>query len=291
MPWVESNSVIGRHRKIKGLARQLAIGIPQAVGHLHLLWHAVIEQAEDGDLSKWNAYAVAECAMWDGDAPALLLALQENGLMDGMRVHDWLDYAAIYLVTKYKTRNQQKLIEIWAKFGKVYGRGNAQDIPAGSTQGSDREVLPNQPNLTNQPKTADKSASFPREVPIKSESVESQEQEADPESASLNSLLSRPKKEKSAQRTKTEVTTFTHPWLQNEMFLAAWDGWLQNRKKKASEYAKKLAMDILQDLSGGDMDDAMEYVKYSAIGGYPSFYARKGQGQAATSSRNKYGFV
>ncbi len=203
MPWVESNSVIGRHRKIKGLARQLGIGIPQAVGHLHLLWHAVIEQAEDGDLSKWNCYAVAECSMWEGDALTFLSALQENGLMDSMKIHDWLDYAGVYLVTKYKTRNRAKLVEIWAKFGRAYGHESiSRDVPAGSTQGStqgsdgtgDRETPPflTLPTLPPNHKSGDAAESFPREVLKIGEEV--QAQEADPESGSPTSLLPRPGK-------------------------------------------------------------------------------------------------
>lgn len=167
MPWIESHSVIGRHRKVKGLARQLKIQVPTAVGYLHLLWHSVIEQAEDGDLSQWTPDAIADLAMYDGEPADFLKALQDNRLFDGMKVHDWLEYAARYLTTKYKTRNVPKLREIWAKYGRIYGKepigedyGNPQEPPEGSTpgiplgstpgttQGSDREPSPNLTDLT-----------------------------------------------------------------------------------------------------------------------------------------------
>lgn len=132
MPWIESHSVIGRHRKFKGLARQLKIPLPQAVGHMHLLWHTAIEQAEDGDLSTWTVGAIADSACWEGSEQEFLNAVQENGLMDEQRIHDWLDHAGKYLTSKYKTSNPDRLHEIWAKFGKIYGKeakGNSLELP------------------------------------------------------------------------------------------------------------------------------------------------------------------
>ncbi len=135
MPWIESHSVIGRHRKFKGLARQLKIPLAQAIGHMHLLWHTVIEQAEDGDLSTWTVGAISESACWEGSEQEFLKAVQENGLMDEQRIHDWLEYAGKYLTSKYKTSNPDKLHDIWSKFGKIYGKEvkrNSLVVPKGS---------------------------------------------------------------------------------------------------------------------------------------------------------------
>jgi hypothetical protein len=135
MPWIESHSVLGRHRKIKGLARQLDISVPQAIGHIHLLWHAAIEQAEDGDLSRWSESAIAECASFEHDPKTFLLSLQENGFLDGRIIHDWLEYVGRYLTTKYKTRNKTQLSKIWRKHGKIYGREVPREA-LGKAQGS-----------------------------------------------------------------------------------------------------------------------------------------------------------
>ncbi len=135
MPWIESHSVIGRHRKFKGLARQLKISLPQAIGHMHLLWHTAIEQAEDGDLSTWTPGSIAESASWEGSEQEFLKAVQDNQLMDGQKIHDWLDYAGKYLTSKYKTSHPEKLTEIWGKFGKIYGKEvkrNSLVLPEGS---------------------------------------------------------------------------------------------------------------------------------------------------------------
>lgn len=94
-----------------------------AMGHLHALWHTAIEQAEDGDLSKWTAGSIADAAAWEGSEQEFLDASLRSGFMDeGQLLHDWLDYAGKYLTSKYKTSNRERLEEIWAKFGKKYGK-------------------------------------------------------------------------------------------------------------------------------------------------------------------------
>lgn len=122
MPWIESHSVLGRHRKTKALARQLKIKIPEAVGYLHLFWHSVLEQAEDGDLTGWEIEAIADLAQYKGDPAVFLAALQDCNLLDRMRIHGWIKFSGRYLITKYKTRQTERLREIWGKHGRVYGK-------------------------------------------------------------------------------------------------------------------------------------------------------------------------
>jgi len=43
-------------------------------------------------------------------------------------IHDWLDYAGLYLIKKYNTSNARKLREIWNKHGFVYGRGRGKGV-------------------------------------------------------------------------------------------------------------------------------------------------------------------
>ncbi len=136
MPWIESHSVLVRHRKLKEFARELKIKPVTAMGHLHALWHTAIEQAEDGDLSKWSEGAICDAAQWEGSEKEFLEAVLSSGFMDtGYLLHDWLDYAGRYLTSKYKTSNHERLVEIWAKFGKVYGKElkrNSLSVPKDS---------------------------------------------------------------------------------------------------------------------------------------------------------------
>lgn len=149
MGWIESHTVLMRHRKVADLARSLRIRRSYALGHLHALWHAAMEQREDGDLSSWTDEFIAEQADFPGDAPQFVRLLQENGLFDGKMIHDWIDYAGTYLTKKYHTSNRERLVEIWAKHGRTYGgkkKGSNQEADSKQT-GS----LPNPPNPHTEP--------------------------------------------------------------------------------------------------------------------------------------------
>lgn len=136
MAWIESHTVLSRHRKLKELALLLRLKPVYAMGHLHALWHDALEQQEDGDLSAWSDELIAESAQFDGDAPKFVSLLQDCGWLDGRLIHDWLEYAGRYLESKYRTSNPKRLIEIWAKHGLVWlesGLRRTKDSPPNQT--------------------------------------------------------------------------------------------------------------------------------------------------------------
>ena len=93
-PWVESHIEIGDHPKTYVLITDLNVRKAEAVGLLHLLWHFTLKFAwRDGDLSRFDAVAIAHGAGWEGDANVFIDSLQKSGFLDGMKVHDWLDFA------------------------------------------------------------------------------------------------------------------------------------------------------------------------------------------------------
>ena len=121
MAWLKSHTVILRHRKNRDLARGLRIRPAHSMGHLHALWHAALEQQEDGDLSSWSDEFIADASDYPGDAPQYVRLLQQTGWLDAKLLHDWLDYAGEYLINKYSSHNKLRLVEIWKKHGRVYG--------------------------------------------------------------------------------------------------------------------------------------------------------------------------
>jgi len=121
MAWIESHTVLLRHRKLKEFARELRLSPVYAMGHLHSLWHNALEQAEDGDLSAWSDEFIAESASYSGDAPKFVRLLQKHKWLDGKVIHDWLDCAGMYLTRKYSSSNREKLAEIWSKHRRCYG--------------------------------------------------------------------------------------------------------------------------------------------------------------------------
>lgn len=138
MAWIESHTVLSRHRKVKETARALRIRPAYLIGHLHLLWHAALEQAEDGDLTRWTDEFIAESADYPGDAPQFVQLLRDHGWLDGRLLHDWTDYAGKYLIGKYAKDNRDRLVEIWAKHGKKYGKKDPNQLP------TDSQLNPNQ---------------------------------------------------------------------------------------------------------------------------------------------------
>lgn len=144
MPWVESHTVILRHRKLLELARELRLRPVYVMGHLHALWHVALEQQEDGDLSSWSDEFIAESSAYPGDAPHYVSLLQKYRWLDNHLIHDWLDYAGLYLTKKYSTSNRELLVKMWRKHGREYGVN-------GKRTESEPTYLPTVPTVPNQP--------------------------------------------------------------------------------------------------------------------------------------------
>lgn len=154
MAWIESHTVLGRHRKVLVLAQVLGADPVHIVGHLHVLWHTILEQQEDGDLSAWPESLIAQAAGWKGDAAHFVSALRQAGWLDDHLVHDWIEYTGLFLTRKYSSGNVERLKAIWAKHGYKYGKGKgkyAKHHANSQRTGSEHKAkLPNltQPNLT-----------------------------------------------------------------------------------------------------------------------------------------------
>lgn len=153
--------MLARHRKVLFLAHDLGADPVHIVGHLHVFWHAILEQQEDGDLSAWPVEMIAQAAGWKHDAEQFVSALKRNGWLDDHLVHDWLEYTGKYLHAKYSTSNVQRLKDIYERHGYKYGKGNKKDgklkaqgkrkssaNQAPLNQPLPNQPLPNQPNLT-----------------------------------------------------------------------------------------------------------------------------------------------
>ncbi len=122
MAWIESHTVLLRHRKVIEAAKELDIKPVMMLGHIHALWHAVLEQQEDGDLSNWSDETIAEMAAFAGSPTGFVKALQQQNFLENKIVHDWLDYAGKYLTAKYRTSNPKKLKQILAIHKSISSR-------------------------------------------------------------------------------------------------------------------------------------------------------------------------
>jgi hypothetical protein len=174
MAWIESHTCLARHRKVIALSRDLRLKPEWLTGHLHVLWHTILEQQEDGDLSSWSDDQIAAAGGFQGDAAKVVELLLKHRWIDANRtVHDWLDYAGMYLRGKYSKR-KERLVEIWAKHGRQYPHQvsrqptnrllTADEPPTNCLPLPD---LPNQPNQTNQPEGA-----FKNQKPLEHKPIE-----------------------------------------------------------------------------------------------------------------------
>lgn len=127
MAWLEIHTVLPRHRKNLGLARDLRLKSEWTMGNLIALWLTVLEQQEDGDLSKWSDDLIAESGGFQAKGPQIVELLYKHGLLDRdtRLVHDWLEYAGKLLKSKYASgkakkvaQNRDRLEAIWEKHGK-----------------------------------------------------------------------------------------------------------------------------------------------------------------------------
>jgi len=145
--WIESHTVLGRHRKLIELAFDFKMKKAHMMGHLHALWHTALEQQEDGDLSRWSDALIAQAAEWDGDASEFVSRLREREWLDGHLVHDWIDYVGPYLIKKYSSGNIPRLKEIWSKHGYKYGKGHGKYAKQKATpkrvESERKETIPN----------------------------------------------------------------------------------------------------------------------------------------------------
>ena len=112
MAWLRSHQELARHPKVKRLSRQLNISLPQAIGHLHLLWWWCMDYAQDGDLTEYSPEDIADACAWEGDAEGFVRALVDAGFVDnehGLHVHDWEENAGRLI--EQRKRNRERVAE------------------------------------------------------------------------------------------------------------------------------------------------------------------------------------
>lgn len=94
MAWIESNQTLLHHPKTSRMARLLGIQRVHAVGHLHALWYFGLDHAQEGDLSRYDAFDLAIAAEWDGDPQLFTDSIVSAGFIDrsedgSLCLHDW----------------------------------------------------------------------------------------------------------------------------------------------------------------------------------------------------------
>ena len=168
MAWIESHQAVGGHPKTKKLARLLGVSLPAAVGHLHYLWWWALDFAQDGNLSKYDAYDIKDATLWDGDENVMMDALMETGFIDetdeGLFIHDWAEYAGKLLERREKDRARKRSAAEAAGVPSSFRRSsNGKNT---ETDGNlNASCVTNQPTNLNQPKPTNLNQPEPTNQP------------------------------------------------------------------------------------------------------------------------------
>lgn len=219
MPWIESHTVLLRHRKLKPLAFDLRLKPVYVLGHLHALWHVALEQAEDGDLSHWTDEFIADSACYSGNPQEFVRLLQKHKWLDGRMIHDWLDYAGRYLEAKYRTSNPERLKAIKEKHAKVKSDFSPTlDSPPNQH---------NQPNLTNKAKAGEKTP-----VPVENPILKNLLKEVYKSGFNIYQLIGKFKREAKKKRLLMFGEDYTIP---DEILIEVAQSYLKNKEKIKGE--------------------------------------------------------
>jgi len=163
MAWIESHQSLKDNPKMDKLIRLLGISLPQAVGHLHLLWWWSLDNSDEGSLAGYEDCDIAGAARWEGDPHQFVDALvncqvgKKAGFLerdeDGVLIiHDWDDYAG-KLLEKRRTdaerkkeyRSRPKDVHGTSEGHPSDGAGNRTYTVPNSTKPKDNTPLPPKP--------------------------------------------------------------------------------------------------------------------------------------------------
>ena len=108
MSWIESHQNLAGHPKTLKLAALLGISVPQAIGHLHLLWWWALDYAEDGDITD-GADTLNIICQWLDDKEVFKQALFDAKFLDrDLRIHNWPLYAGRLIVQRERQREVKR---------------------------------------------------------------------------------------------------------------------------------------------------------------------------------------
>ena len=157
MAWIELHTSLRNHPKVIMLSTQLGVEKVAVIGHLICLWTWAMEYTEDGDLSRYEPAVIESACEWKGKSGTFYSALLGKFIDSDHFIHDWWDYAGKYLTSKYRTHQENKLLDIKRKYELRKGQTK---IRLKTVKGQRKVVLPNQPNQPNQPIYSPDSAEF-----------------------------------------------------------------------------------------------------------------------------------
>jgi hypothetical protein len=127
MAWIESHTSLDKHHKVVRLRVAMRWSKNETIGFLQRFWWTVLEVSPSGDITALSSPEVLSEMLdmqVDVMAKALGFMIHEDPKLAFLEwkggrllVHDWLDYAGLYLSTSFYKRRPEKMAEIRALHG------------------------------------------------------------------------------------------------------------------------------------------------------------------------------
>ncbi|MEK4882664.1 hypothetical protein [Paenibacillus sp. FSL R5-0908] len=109
--WIKSYQATDRDPITNRFCRATGLDTPSAVGTLHMLWWWVLDWAQDGDISKFNAIDIADAVKFQGDPNVLFKALIDAGYVvqtqTGHEIANWYKIGGQIIESKKKDADRK----------------------------------------------------------------------------------------------------------------------------------------------------------------------------------------
>lgn len=161
MAWIEFHPTeIIRLEKFYHLRVAMSWSVGECLGHLGLFWGQTLEVREDGDVTGWTGPYVSGLLSFGAQVSEKFLEnLKQYRWIDPPNkdgrelIHDWLDYTGPYLRGRYAKEQRDKLVAIWALYGRTYGNQVESNRKPSGNQQTSKRTLPNQTEPNQNPKS------------------------------------------------------------------------------------------------------------------------------------------
>lgn len=112
MAWIEIHQSLPTHKKTLLASDTLGITPVHLMGHMVAFWLWALDNVPDGDLDNISPRVIARAAQWEGDPEQFVDALINVGFIDetdnGLRIHDWYDYAGRLIERRITERERSR---------------------------------------------------------------------------------------------------------------------------------------------------------------------------------------
>jgi hypothetical protein len=142
--WVQVDTNLPRHFKMRKAAARLRVCEPQMIGHLVCLWSYALEMCPEGEISRLGMDGIALAAQWPGEAEPFFQTLVDVGFVevidDTWLLHDWKDYSGSLLKVRESTHQR---VAAWRERQRaaVQTHSQAQATPQGPLQATPVSVV------------------------------------------------------------------------------------------------------------------------------------------------------